>query len=32
MPDAPSRKGSTWVLGLRGGSVVSADYYPDPAG
>jgi 8-oxo-dGTP diphosphatase len=30
--EAPSRKGSTWVLGQRDGALISADYYPDPAG
>jgi len=27
----PARKGSTWVLSLRGGQLVAADYLPDAA-
>jgi 8-oxo-dGTP pyrophosphatase MutT (NUDIX family)/phosphohistidine phosphatase SixA len=30
--DVPARKGSTWLLAMRGGEVLSADYYPSPAG
>lgn len=30
--DVPSKKGSTWVLGLRDGALVSADYLGRPAG
>jgi 8-oxo-(d)GTP phosphatase len=30
--DVPSKKASTWVLGLRDGALVSADYYPRPGG
>jgi len=30
--DVPARKGSTWVLGLRAGELVAADYYERPAG
>jgi 8-oxo-dGTP diphosphatase len=29
--DVPSKKGSTWVLGLRDGALVSADYLEPPA-
>jgi 8-oxo-(d)GTP phosphatase len=29
--DVPSKKGSTWVLGLRDGALVSADYLERPA-
>jgi 8-oxo-dGTP diphosphatase len=29
--DVPSKKGSTWVLGLRDGALVSADYLDAPA-
>jgi 8-oxo-dGTP diphosphatase len=32
VPDPASRKASTWVLGFAGGTVRTADYYPDPAG
>ena len=28
--DVPSKKGSTWVLGLRDGALVSADYVAHP--
>jgi len=28
--DVPSKKGSTWVLGLRDGTLVSADYLERP--
>ena len=28
--DVPARKGSTWVLGLRDGELVTADYYARP--
>jgi 8-oxo-dGTP diphosphatase len=30
--DVPSKKASTWVLGLRGGALVSADYIERPGG
>ncbi|MGQ0576773.1 MAG: NUDIX hydrolase [Pseudonocardia sp.] len=30
--DVPARKGSTWLLGLRDGELMTADYYPRPAG
>lgn len=30
--DVPSRKASTWVLGLRDGGLVTADYYAGPSG
>jgi 8-oxo-(d)GTP phosphatase len=30
LPDVPSRKASTWVLGFAGDRVVSADYYAEP--
>ncbi len=30
--DVPSRKASTWVLGITGGKVRTADYYPHPTG
>jgi 8-oxo-dGTP pyrophosphatase MutT (NUDIX family)/phosphohistidine phosphatase SixA len=30
--DVPARKGSTWVLGLRDGEVITADYYDRPSG
>jgi 8-oxo-(d)GTP phosphatase len=30
--DVPSRKASTWVLGLREGTLLTADYYPYPTG
>ncbi len=30
--DIPSRKASTWVLGLRDGELVTADHYPTPSG
>ena len=31
-PDVRSRKASTWVLGMRDGDLVAADYEPDPSG
>jgi 8-oxo-dGTP diphosphatase len=30
--DVPSRKGSTWALGVRDGELITADYYPTPTG